>query len=204
MQRRELEVITTDADLFTLVSRYKSKLEDAGAAWLGNGVFATTYSSPNDRNLVIKVGCNIGQLFLPTNGLIDSDGYLTWIKQCLKYPTKHVPRILRAAAYVNDHKALTGVAYVVIMERLESALNEEHAFDEHHMAQEISPLLNGTVEALAKKYRQVEKSKNPHSAMLGRALGDTWTVAGKDLHRGNWMVRVTGKTKTAVITDPAT
>lgn len=207
LPHRQLQIVHTYNDLQTTVDRYVNKLKEAGAERLGSGLFAKTYSNPNDPKLVIKVGCNIGQFnggALPSAGIMDNDGYLTWVRQCLKYPTRHVPRILKAAAYVNDYKASTGVAYVVIMERLESALLKNHINDHEVMANAISPVLKGEVKMLASKHRQVAKSANPHASMLAKALADTWTVARKDLHNGNWMVRVQGKTKVAVITDPAT
>ena len=160
----------------------------------GAGFFAHCYGHPNPA-LIVKVSLLADQCAKGYSNPARDDGYVTWIEAVSRYHSQFHPRIVSAQVHIDSKRH--GVC-IVVMERLTPATMN----DTTNCAAMIDPRLV-CVGDLESKARIIAKSRNPHTANLGKALSETWAKHGKDLHNKNWMVRKTPTGSVPVITDPA-
>lgn len=167
---------------------------------LGAGLFAKTYAHPNPA-VVVKIAKLTHQI-RAYDDAATQDGYMVYLAQIAKLPTKFAPKVFSCDIIQTEHKS-EGAVVVVTLERL----LPNDVVDKAHwgkLAAQIDPGLKSVGELMS-YHRKVEKSSNKDSANIAKALTNTWMGGhGKDLHDGNWMLRKTAQGYVPVITDPAT
>lgn len=192
-------VVATPDSIF---STFLAKAKTHNTHRLGCGAFACTVSHP-DPKLVVKVCKMTGQFGRKSSNLIETDGYMQWMRNIAEYPTIFAPRIYRVDVLQDPANLRKGGVTLITMERLipnDDNTVRNHA---HAMAQLIDPRLEYVTE-LEVSYKRLKRSENKDSYNLGMALDKTWSTSRKDLHGGNWMVRkYKDGSLCPVITDPA-
>lgn len=192
-------VVATPDSVF---DTFLAKAETHNTRRLGSGAFACTVSHP-DKNLVVKVCKMTGQFGRKSSNLIETDGYMQWMRAIAEYPTRFAPRIYRVDVLQDPENLRRGGVTLITMERLIPNNDDSVNKHAHAMAQLIDPRLEYVTE-LEVSYKCLKRSESKDSYNLGMALDKTWSTSRKDLHRGNWMVRrYKDGSLCPVITDPA-
>lgn len=173
------------------------------AEFLGGGVFGKAYAHPNRDDLCVKIGGNFGCGGPRRAGtdVMDSDGWLYWIRQTQKHPTIYAPRVISIDVYVNPE--VMGLYYVAVMERLYSHRRPINGRTVDHF--KLLKMVGARISMrdLEVTYKKLTTNPDVNVRNLGIALGNTWRERGADLHDGNWLLRKSPAGFTPVITDPA-
>lgn len=192
-------VVETPDSIF---STFLDKAETHNTHRLGEGAFACTVSHPDPR-LVVKVCKMTGQFGRKSSNLIETDGYMQWMRNIAEYPTIFAPRIYRVDVLQDPANLRKGGVTLITMERLIPNTDDRVIGKGLAMAQMIDDRLSYVTE-LETSYKRLKRSQNRDSYNLGMALDKTWSSSRKDLHGGNWMVRQCKDGSVCpVITDPA-